>query len=226
MFANRFDIVPNETTGTYIIYPRAGLFKVFTPTDEQDFEIMFTDVSGKTFTEDLTVKITGDRHILEFIGVLIGCLLAIALVIYIIIVEVTRIRFPRGAYVKYYTTTQRGKPDTSLSEYIYLNRPSLDKLKNGSYLPIPNTPYKVTGEENFEGLTFEALKSHTDIRINGITGLGTPKTSFVPINKNGGKISVESPVDDDVQEKFMLFPLGHFLRDKQNEQCAEISTKN
>ncbi len=230
LFKNRFDIVPDETSGTYTIHPRAGLFKIFTPTDEQNFEITFNDGVEKTVSDTITVKITGRRPYPEIVILL----LIILLIIYLIYVEATRIRFPRGAYVKYYTVTKKGKPDTSLSERIYLNRPSLDKLKNGSYLPIPHTSYKVSGKLSCEGLTFVAYPNKTSVRIDGIEdivitndyGRKTKTTTYIPINKTGKVIATDSPIDQKVKLKFLLLPVGYFIRHHQNKGCAEISTKD
>lgn len=231
LFTNRFNIVPDETTGTYTIHPKAGLFKIFTPLTEQNFEITFSDGEEKTIKDTITVKITGKRPIA---GVIIAVVL-ILLAIYLIYVEITRIRFPRGAYVKYYTVTRKGKPDTSLSDRIYLNRPSWDKIKNGSYLPIPHTSYKVSGQHSCEGLTFVAYRNKTSVKVNGVEDLvitdeygGKKKTtSFIPVNENGRSIAVEAPIEDEkIKTKFLLLPVGYYIKHYQNKGCAEISVKN
>ena len=233
LFTNRFDIVPDDSTGTYIIHPRAGLLKVFTPTDEQNFDITFTDVDGTTITETITVKITGDRHILALIGIVIGTLLGIALIIYLIIVEVTRVRFPKGAFIQYYGTDTDGKPDNQFGGRIYLNKPSLDKLKNGSYLPIPKTHYKVSGERNCAGLTFEAF-TNSQIRICGVAditeedeyGNVQETSSFVPINQDGDEVAANAPIDSKTERKSLVLLYGHYLRDKDNNGCVKITTNN
>ena len=235
LFSNRFEVTVDETNGTFTIHPKAGLFKVFTPTDEIDFEIVFSDGIEQPIKDTITVKITGDRPIWEFFLKIILTLLAIGLFIYILIVELTRIRFPKGSYVKYYTVTNEGAPDTELTDKIYLNRPSFEKLKNGSYNLVPYTRYKVNAKEHniaaFSDLTYVAFDK-TSIRVDGITdvvhtddyGNEIESTSFIPTDKFGNPIAVHAPTEDDTQSKLLMVPFGNYILDDKVSYDARLST--
>lgn len=227
-FTNRFDIEKDEANGTFVIHPRAGFLKIFTPTDEVSFEIEFSDGQGKVLKDTISVKITGDRPILPFILGIIGLLI----IAYIIWVEVTRKRFPKGSYVKYYNVNNDGAPDANLSDRIFLNRPSLEKLVNGSYLPIPYAKYKVKGDFGCTDITFVANSKYL-VNIEGVVdteytdeyGFFNKTTSYVPINSEGDMLTVQAPIDDDTKTTSFLLPIGYYLRKANFERCIRMSTK-
>lgn len=228
-FTNRFDIEKDKNTKSFIIHPKAGFAKVFTPEGEQQFEIKFSDKYGEELTGNIYVEVTGKRPWIMYIIIL----LVLVLVIYLIVVELTRKRFPRGSYLKYFTLDENFAPEGALSDSIPLNRPSIEKLLNGSYLPIPFWSYKVKGENNpCDKLTFVPgigpvinVYGVEKTTINNDYGTPIETTTFIPIDEDGEELAVSAPIEDSVDTQILTLSAGNYLRDLDGTIGIRYSTK-
>ncbi len=103
-FVSNFDIEKDEKNGGFIIHPKKGWISPLTPKDKT-YKVNLTDKStGKIYTADLTVEITGPRNWIP----IIVFVLIVALIVYLIIVFATKTYFPKNLRFVLYLN----KPDS------------------------------------------------------------------------------------------------------------------
>lgn len=229
-FSNRFSVKKNPSAGTFTIRPKAGIFSVFTPTTEQEFEIVFRTDKGEEVRDTIYVTITGDRPIILVIAVILGVLLLLAL----IIAYVTQTRFPRGSYIKYYTVIN-GRPDleNSLGKRIFLRRlisplpwtrrHSVKGLKKIGYIPLPH---------DCSDLTFFARRGESAIDIAGICGKnvnGDVQLTYYMIYEDGSGVWARNEIKNIAAEGgrgVLYWDRDIYLLSADQEICIRYSTKS
>lgn len=228
IFHHNIDVDKDYDTCTYIIHPKAGIGKLFTPNEEQIYEIEFSTGEGETLTDVIGVTVNVKINWVD-IGIRI---LITLLVLYLIFVELTRKRFPAGAYVKYFAVNSDGSPANYLTDRIFLNRPSWEKLKNGSYLPIPFCKYKVKGICSCDDITIVAsgnssfaVEGVKDIEKEDDYGYRTETTTYVQIDKDGNELAFKAPIKDRSETTMLMIPFGRYIRKHDMKKCIRLSTR-
>lgn len=137
-FTSRFVIEPDTASGVFRIYPKGGIFKVFTPFTTE-LEVTLEPIAGDPVTERVTVELTGPRRWLPFILAILGILI----LIYLIVVYSYKKKFPLDLRLYSYQITEYGVPinvKTTLNKPKTLFHPGvIDPI---SALPHPG-PFKI-----------------------------------------------------------------------------------
>ncbi len=217
-FTNRFEIDKDEANKTYIIHPKGGFFKVLTPKEEKTFEIEFTTASGNNITESINVLITGKRNVLSVILIILG----IGILMYLVVCEITRKRFPRGSYVQYFMVNNDGTVAGKLTDRVFMNKASLKNIN--SYIPLPLRKYRFNGDKEYEceHLTFEPFNDQ-QIVVKGV-GDGENRL-YVPIDFDGEEQMVNAPVGIENNPDNLWLEPDTFVRDYDWSIIIRYSTK-